>query len=237
MKRLGFGVVLSVLAVELVFGLAGCQAPGAEDQHPIVALLDMILPDTDAERAEKLRERLASPDADLRRQGVQMLAESPAAGWDSTPKILRIMAQGDSDAQVRAHALAVLARIDSDTALLKEAVTTAAKDPSAHVRLESLQVLETRQPQWGCAILTERLAQDTDVNVRGAAARALSHCRQENVLNRLAGSLNDEFVVSYRARQSLQTLTGQDFGYDEQAWRQWFHSAAEPFTPAAQVKD
>jgi hypothetical protein len=50
------------------------------------------------------------------------------------------------------------------------------------------------------------------------------------VVRTLAGHLNDlDFGIAWQARQSLITITGQDFHYDEAAWLQYLAGPVKPF--------
>jgi HEAT repeat protein len=215
-------IVVGCVFSFLLSGNLGCQVNDrSEEESPVSTLIRKLLPPSPQQRRQKLLENLSSPDADLRREGVQMLSEGEAAGWEITPKILSIMAQGDPDQQVRAAALGALISGD-DEIYLPAALEAAVKDVSPGVRRQCVTALAERDDQSGLDTLIEFLKNDSDKNIRTAAAQALANYRHRKAVSALLEALNDqEFSVSYRARESLQKLTGEDFGYDRQLWGVW----------------
>ena len=53
--------------------------------------------------------------------------------------------------------------------------------------------------------------------------------RYERLLGCLAEHPAVPRVSRETAYEELKRLTGQDFGYDVKAWRQWFKDAEDPF--------
>ena len=221
--------LISGLMCLLPFWAAGCRIATSNEQSPVAALIAKLLPDQPKVRRQKLLDSLSSPDADTRREGVLQLGRGEAAGWNATPNILSIMALGDQDAQVRAAAVRVLAHI-SDGPIVFETARKAAKDDSEMVRLASIAVLSHSSGEPELKTLLERLSQDQVGEVRAAAAAALGTYNDRRALRGLLNALEDaQFAVAYRARQSLNRLTGEDMGYDKQAWRQWLYTNNDLF--------
>jgi HEAT repeat protein len=173
---------------------------------------------------------LGSADADLRREGVLMLGEDQHRDSKAAKEILSIMARGDVDARVRAAAVKALAAIDQNDERLPTVLAITAKEDSALVRKESVLILAGRSDESSMDLLLDRLDKDDERDIRAEAAHALVNCRSERVLRSLIGHVGDEeFSVAYRCRESLCALTGEDFGYEEQAWRQWLLDTSQPF--------
>lgn len=207
-----------------LIGLTGCATPPSssaeeETESPIISSIRKLLPESPQQRRRKLMERLANPDADQRREGVLMLGEKEPSQWDVTPRILSIMAQGDPNPQVRATAVSVLGQLDRPEEMIAT-LTATARDDSPEVRRETLRALADQDNPKISAILLERLQKDHESSLRSEAARQLARFPQNDVINALIAALADEeFSVTYEARHSLATITGEDFGYDPGAWR------------------
>lgn len=195
--------------------------PDEEGPNPIQSLLAAIMGDSPAERRQKLLDKLSSPDADLRREGVHMLGEKEPAQWNVTPKLLKVMARGDSDAQVRAAAVQVLVDVAPDDSHLAEVMPFVAKDSSALVRREGIAAMAAKPQPGHMDTLLAMLDAESDPDLRAKIVTALSDYNDRNVLLALLDALTDDyFSVSYRARESLKRITGVDYGYDQDAWRE-----------------
>ena len=63
---------------------------------------------------------------------------------------------------------------------------------------------------------------------------------EQILLHCLEGKMSKE-IFAYRSKEvayeELKRLTGQDFGYDINAWKQWFKTADEPFPNMGKSKD
>lgn len=207
-------------------GLMGCaSAPSTpaeqETESPAITLIRKLLPESPQQKRQKLMERLASSDADQRREGVLMLGDKESSQWDVTPRILSIMAQGDPNPQVRTAAVGVLSQLDRPEELMTTLAATA-RDDSPQVRRETLRALTHLDNPEVSAILRERLKKDPEATLRSEAAKQLKRFSQEEVVPALITALSDtEFSVLYEARHSLIAITGEDFGYDAGAWRDY----------------
>jgi len=202
---------------------AGCQRPASDGQNPVTSLIIKLLPQNEQQKRQELIDKLSSSDPDLRREGVEELGRGESADWKVTPKMLSIMAQGDPDDLVRATALRVLAKIDQEEYLAK-VLEAAVKDRSPLVRMESVKILATRNDDKSLSYLVVMLNDDTDVQVKTAAAGGLGNYQDQRAIRSLIGALDSkEFALCFRARQSLTALTGKDLGYNSQAWLDWLN--------------
>lgn len=227
MVRIGI-IIIYVISLA---GVVGCQDVQYEDNgSPLAGLIQTMLPESSARKQQKLLQNLGSHDADLRREGVLMLGKGAPATWDVTLEILALMSKGDTEPQVRAAAVGVHAGLDPKKTL-SDVLSRAARDRSPLVRRECIGALRDRTDEKSLDVLLDRLEKDPEASLRAEAAVALANYRYRKAVLALAAALDDdEFAVLYRARQSLGTLTGNDFGYDRIEWEKWFYSAEDPFT-------
>jgi HEAT repeat protein len=225
--------LLLSLSFLVLFVCSGCVTVKEEPKDPVAAWILKLLPDSPQVRRQKLMERLGSSDADKRREGVIMLGKGDAPTWDATPKILRIMARGDQDGQVRAAAIQVMVK-SYQVENIMDTLTATSKDSSALVRLESLYGLEKNPKDESMLVILEMLEQDSESSIRAEAATALARYRDRKAIRMLLKGLDDsEFSVSYQSRESLRKLTGKDFGYDVSQWQSWLTTVEEPFSVLA----
>jgi len=221
-----------VLVLPILMGAWGCRvSENAEQQNPVAALITRLLGENETKRREALLEKLSSADADFRREGVLMLGEGEAAKLEATVKLLASLAESDLEPQVRATAIQVLAKIGSRQKL-QEVLPKAIGDESKTVRMECVRVLGQQREEAFLVLLLEMLATDPEAAIRTEAARGLGNYRYRGAIQGLIRALaeDDEFGVWYRSKESLEKLTGKNFGYDPQAWRQWFETTEQPFS-------
>ena len=225
-KLLGFGLVLLIL-----MGWWGCRvSENAEQRNPVAGLIVRLLGEDETQRREVLLEKLSSADADFRREGVLMLGEGEAAKLEATVKLLASQAESDPEGQVRATAIQVLAKI-GPRQRLQEVLPKVIGDDSKTVRMECVRVLGQQREEAFLVLLLEMLATDPEASIRTEAAKGLGDYRYRGSIQGLIRALaeDDEFGVWYRCKESLEKLTGKNFGYDPQAWRQWFETTEQPF--------
>lgn len=210
--------------------LSGCKLDVPEGENPTVYLLKKAWPGRPMMDRKELLVSLASEDADLRRHGVMMLGHKKFSDFETTPELLASVAMTDSDPLVRATAVQTLSPFHGYPDIIKVYKKTAVDD-SPLVRqatMEELRLYRSREETLG--ILVERIEEDPEADVKGPAADILGFYRDRKALNALLVGLgDDDFQVSYSSRQSLQRLTGQDFGYDGLIWRQWIEQEDDPF--------
>ena len=76
-------------------------------------------------------------------------------------------------------------------------------------------------------MLAAALANDTDLDVRVQAARSLGAFKGAASMETLAAALEDnEITVQLTAMQSMKSVSGQDFGQDAKAWREYARSGS-----------
>ena len=240
-----FLVALFLLTIAL--SGTGCSIAVDENEHPLTKLIAKLFPESPDVRWHKLRQKLQSLDADQRREGVLMLGKKDSLPLDRKFDVLALIAageldesstaRGDPDEHVRATAVAVLSRIDTEPVKLPQVLQKTAFDVSPMVRETSAVVLQQHPYPWGLDILKKMLTRDEHPTVRGRAATALGHYRDPQAVQSLVTTVDDEeFEVAFQVRTSLTTMTGRDFEYDRQAWTQWLQTTDDPFAQAPPAK-
>lgn len=203
--------------------LAGCALdarPGAR------TLWEAFSPVTPGEAALMA---LDEEDPDRRFRGTMLLANAPWGGEEVYLSLYRDYMQ-DSEPNVRAAAARALGNHGGpdDAALL----VVALEDEEPMVRLEAAQALQRLHAPDAVPAMLRRLRRDAepDPDIRAEIAHALGQYAMRRVLDELVLAMNDRSLrVIHNASLSLQTLTGQDFGYDHRAWARWVAEAREPF--------
>jgi HEAT repeat protein len=124
---------------------------------------------------------------------------------------------------LRIEAVRLLGQLDSPTA--EAGLARAAQDPSSEVRLAAVHACSDQANAACLQVLQQILGGDTDIDVRLAAARQLQHFDDPGAIRALAVALDDTNpALQVRAADSLQKVTGESFGRDIEAWRQYAQS-------------
>ena len=169
--------------------------------------------------------------ADARREGIAYLVTHfEAATVSPYTGRYRQIAKSDPDPNVRAMAVRALnicreksstgtfiAALDDDSELVRlEGAKALANVPDPAAVPGLLRLLTGRRV---AVVEGRQLVTPEDRDVRIAAADALHHYPTLDVEHALVGHLvGTDFGVAWQVHQSLATLTGQDFRYDEAAW-------------------
>jgi len=158
-------------------------------------------------------------DPDVRRAALEELSEEEWALRDPHLKRFAELAQPcfEEDASVRAIAVRSLGKA-GDKKYVPE-VIIALDDPDATVRWDAAVVLDKMPDDRAIAKLQARTINDSSVDVRASAARALKHYRSDPVFRTLLRALDDQtFSVRTAAHEALVFQTGHDRGYDPEKW-------------------
>ncbi|HSI34475.1 MAG TPA: HEAT repeat domain-containing protein [Tepidisphaeraceae bacterium] len=181
--------------------------------------------------------------ADNRRTGVlKLVADYEFARGEPYTNRYWQVAQGDPDGLVRAAGIRALNR-SRDRRVVPIAIK-GLDDQNAVIRLEAAKALANIPDPTAVAVLSRHLPAQYDIrgadgrpeavtesrDVRLACADALRNYPDKDVATRLVAVLNDkDFEVAWQARQSLRLLTGRDFRYDQEKWREYLLKSATPF--------
>ncbi|MEX0875857.1 MAG: HEAT repeat domain-containing protein [Phycisphaerales bacterium] len=139
----------------------------------------------------------------------------------------------DPDPSVRAASIRALGRHgDPEHAPL---IIRGLADGDDFVRVEAARALQRVHSEDAIEPLIRRIeeANESNIDVRAAAADALGQYRQKSVVLALIGALRDSrLAVNDRVQHSLMTLTGQNFALDRQAWLDWYNRTNDLFAGA-----
>ncbi len=210
--------------------LAGCAQlkKWNEYDNPVIGIVKDLLPKTANERRKIIYGKLIDPDADVRRQGVLALEKDPKAAGEKTYEILSIMGQGDPDAQVRLACVRALFHLKAEQ-YLPGTLKFDSTDNDEMVRLEVATILGETQFEGNAELLTKMLEEDQSVEVRARCAESLQAFPSSRTVRALIEEVGiEEFHIAYRALESLKKITGQDLGYDHDAWEQWYIETDNP---------
>ncbi len=200
----------------------GCGAAGQD----IDDLFRSIVPPSPGEAA---RDMLDPNDADRRRRGVVLIANSYFADEDAYVRTYRNYAQTDEDPLVRAAATEALGRHGDpeDAAILAAQL----RHDHEQVRWAAARGLQRLHNPAVIGSLVRVLGdEEEEPDVRAAAAVALGQYRSHRAVEGLVAALETRHLsVNLMAQRSLRILTGQDFGMDRRAWIDWYDATDEPF--------
>lgn len=172
---------------------------------------------------------LFSHDPDQRREAIYVLSDHYFGRKDPYTKYYAHMAESDVDPTVRAAGLRALNR--SRDASATAVYVNALSDNSDWVRLEAVKALANIPDLKGVPLLMKLLSDDKQTrDIRVACADALREYPQTDVAQALIRVLSDrDFGVAWQSRNSLNLLTGQDFGYDSSKWLTYMTLPTSPF--------
>jgi len=128
--------------------------------------------------------------------------------------------QNEQDPQVRLHIVRVMAKLtDRQAAAVLHA---GLEDPAESVRVACCEAWGERGGSEAVEELTTVLEAESNIDVRMAAAKALGVTKQPAAVKPLSEVLADsDPAIQRRAIDSLKNVSGKDYGYDLQAWRQY----------------
>ena len=212
---------LEVLAVRGVPATAAAVEGLVNDPDPAVrqqALRTLAMFGT-GRSLEQVRPLLTEEDPEVRRFAVDLLRH-----FD--PREVRALvwqALDDADPLVRQIATAQLHRYDGNPALAA-ALATRLADERPTVRIAAVAIAQglQRLPEAD-RLLLERIRLETDPKVFAAMGRAFRERRSdEPAFRALVAALGDaRGVAAEGIGEALHVLTGQPFGTDAWAWRNW----------------
>jgi HEAT repeat protein len=120
----------------------------------------------------------------------------------------------------RAEAVRTLGALGTPAAT--EGLQRALGDKEASVRIAACRAWGQRGGQESLDALSRVLGKDADVDVRTAAARELASFKDPAVIPALGLALDDpDPALQYQVVESLEEVTGKDFGNSVPAWRQY----------------
>jgi len=185
------------------------------------------------------RERTSYPTPPKRMAALEQLAETAAekspAEREQVTSQLAAQVQVEKDPLIRRQLLRTMAAYETDTSGI--VLRAALNDPDAVTRVIACQLAAERKDQLAVTELAALVQSDTSVDVRIAAARALGRFEDARIVPSLGAALNDrDPALQLAAIDSLRATTGEDFGNDVVAWRQ-FVRGETPEKPTPTLAD
>jgi HEAT repeat protein len=198
---------------------------------------------------------VSDSDPDIRRESVTRLATSKESDRDWAVKGYVAIATLESDPQARCVAIRALAKTRDGRAVetcLKilnheEYPAKEIRPPDELTRWDATLALgdlsdgavpeEQKTPVRDS--LLSRLANDSNRNVRAAAARGLAFYKSDESLSGLIEGLRDEhFAVVHECENSLTLLTGETHNCSPTEWKAWHEAnSAQPFAKSGALPD
>jgi hypothetical protein len=122
------------------------------------------------------------------------------------------------------------------TPLAQVVLLAGLNDEDNQVRLTCCRLLGERGDPASIAALSNVVARDADADVRMAATDALGNIPGAGSVQGIAAALRDrDPAMQYAGVEAMKRASGQDFGNDVQAWRQYADSVAPGNLPAANI--
>jgi hypothetical protein len=115
------------------------------------------------------------------------------------------------------------------TPMAQQVLEAGLNDGSASVRIVCCRALGRRADASSVPSLSKVLNQDKNLDARLAAAEALGKIKSPDSIKAMVVALEDrDPALQYVGVQSMKALTGQDYGGDVNAWRQFATGHAPP---------
>lgn len=160
-------------------------------------------------------------DPENQRRGIALLAGAPWGGAEPYVRLYRLYVEEQTDPLVKAFSIRALGRHGDAT----DAKLVAGQLASTNrlIRLEAARALQRlHDPAVADAIWKVLVDEAEDDRIRVELAIALGQYRTDSVFQALVRTLDQrELAVNLAALDSLQTMTGRDFGLDRAAWLAW----------------
>jgi HEAT repeat protein len=153
----------------------------------------------------------------------ELAKRGPKMSPDLQERASNELAQGiahEQDPILRAQILRTLASFSTE----KSATILVAglHDHERDVRIAACEALGKHGGPAAAPNLSRALAEDADLDVRLAAARGLGEAGNAAAVPSLGDALEDQDpAMQHRAMASLKKVSGQDYGDDVEAWRQY----------------
>ncbi len=219
--RIGIGAGRLRCSLALVGVVCGVGCSSMQDSFNDIT--SALTPTTPRQAADSALDQY---DPDRRREGILLLSNSVFGEQEVYVSLYREYTRFDTDPMVRAAAIQALARHgEPDDALL---ISAHLDDENRHVRWEAAKGLQRlHNPDAVTPLLDSVLDEAEDPDVRAAGAVALGQYPQNNVFQALVAALNaSELSINIAAEQSLQLITGMDFGQSPRQWLTWYDEAS-----------
>lgn len=205
---------MRLLVACCILALAGCDTIGSDFD----AFTESFNPPTPAQAAAWA---VDTSNPENQRRGIALLASAPWGGAEAYQKLYRLYIEEPTDPLVKGFAIRAIGRHGdaSDTPLVIKELNS----PFRLVRLEAAKALQRLHDPAAADPMWKKLVdQSEDSEIRCELAIALGQYPTDAVFQALIAALDHrELAVNLAALDSLQTMTGQDFGLNQTAWNEW----------------
>jgi len=185
--------------------------------QPGCLLKDAVKKITGPSPKEMVSMALDNPDPDVRREGIDLLADKKWGRQEPYLAGYRVKLHNDRDPSVRAAAARALGRAGDPKYAID--LARALSDKDTNVRWDVAAALDNVVSDEAIQALKTRATQDTSKDVRLCCTRALRHYPRTDVVKIYQLCLIDEsFAVRHCAHQCLVEMTGEDKGDEPADW-------------------
>lgn len=162
------------------------------------------------------------------------------ADQTSSPEQSKLTDQLARQIQIEPDALVRKAIIDAmaefRTPLSQQVLEAGLNDGDTAVRIAACQALGKRGEARSVDSLAKSLRDDREIDVRLAAAEALGNIKSPESVKALIVALDDrDPAMQYVGVESMKSITGEDYGGDVQAWRQYAAGQSPPHPKAPSI--
>lgn len=179
-------------------------------------------------------EKIANTQFLIKRQMTEMTQAAVNAPIEEQQRVAEKLAEKASTSQVlllKLHAVNLLGQLDCPAAV--DALSKASRDKNSDVRLAAIKAWGQMPAENAIPNLQAMLGSDTHIDVRLAATRGLANFSGQRAVQAISLALNDpDPALQSRAAKALGKVTGEQFGDDVPAWRQYVASLGGAVTPA-----
>jgi len=174
----------------------------------------------------------ADHPTEVRRKAVVWLSKNAARclSDERKDKLVLVLAEvlaADEDRLVRAYSATSIGRLQrpSGVAPLVKAMK---EDPDRIVRWDSVKALASLRDKSTVNDLLHVARADVDTDVRIAAVEGVASVADDRAISALITMLSDRNEsVAAAAGRALEKLTGQSFGMNQRAWREWWQKQVQ----------
>ncbi len=150
--------------------------------------------------------------------------------------VLTSIVRDSTNAVLRAEATLTLAEFTEPETL--PALKLALNDEDADVRIAACKAWGRRGGQEALELLTDMVRDDKSLDVRLVATSELAKFKDQQAIQSLAVALNDKDpALQHRAVQSLKSVSGQDYGDNVPAWREFVQGRSPALPPPPTIAE
>jgi HEAT repeat protein len=162
---------------------------------------------------------------ELMREQAKQIAKAPEAEQEQFARKIATDLTTEQSPFVRREMYLALGGVQTLTA--NSTLYAGLQDPDESIRIACCQAWGQRGGPDAAKVLGETLSSETNLDVRLAAARALGKAKDTGGVQSLGVALEDPNpAMQRRAMESLEQITGEQFGNDVDAWRTFVQGGA-----------